>query len=247
MKHLLRATDKILMVLALIGDIALEAHIRGYGSGWTRAFASNLQVGDGAFRKAVSRLLATGEIDKVANDQGVVSYRLSPKGQTRFQRSFPLSRLSQKPWDSLWRVVIFDVEETSKRKRDRLREKLVSLGFGRFQESVYLSPLDALADLKEYLKSEGLYGQVVVFEAKEMLGISSRAVASYTWKLEGLNARYLALIEEAKDLKDTDLVEEEAQLKKKLFSLLAKDPFLPRELLPSEWLRDKARRTVLHV
>lgn len=247
MKHLFRATDKIIMVLALLGDIALEAHIRGYGSGWTRAFASNLEIGDGAFRKAVSRLLATDDIDKVVNDKGVVSYRLSAKGQTRFQRDFPLSKLSQKPWDGLWRVIIFDVEEASKRKRNHLRQKLVSLGFGRFQKSVYLTPLNILADLKDYLTSEGLYGRAVVFEAKEVLGIDSKAIADWTWKLTSLNAGYLDLIEQEKDLKDTDLVEEEKDLRSKFFTLLAKDPFLPKELLPPDWLRERARKAVLRI
>jgi len=247
MKYLLRGTDKIVMVLAMIGDVALEADIRAYGSGWTRAFASNLEIGNGAFRKAVSRLLVTDEIEKVITGKGVVSYRLSAKGKNRFQRDFPLSQLSQKPWDGLWRVVMFDVEEASKRKRDSLRTKLVSLGFGRFQESVYLSPLDVLADLREYLKSENLYGKVVVFEAKEVLGFNSKDIANYVWKLDKLNIRYLSLIEEKNDLQDTDLTEEENQLKEKLFSVLARDPFLPKELLPSEWLRDKARKAILHL
>lgn len=247
MKHLLRSTDKILTVLSMLGDVALEAHLRGYGSGWTRAFASKLEIGDDAFRKAVSRLLATGEIKKVINDRGKPTYCLSSKGQTRFQRDFPLSKLAQKPWDGLWRVVIFDVENANKRKRNRLRSKLVNLGFGRFQKGVYLTPLSILSELKEYLKNEGLYSRAVVFEAREVLGVDARAIAAWTWKLDSLNGGYMDLIEQAKDLRDTDLLDEETVLKRKFFSLLSKDPFLPKELLPSEWFRDKARKAVLHV
>lgn len=43
-------------------------------------------------------------------------------------------------WDGKWRVIIFDVPERYKRRRDFLREKLQALGFEQLQESVFVFP-----------------------------------------------------------------------------------------------------------
>lgn len=47
-----------------------------------------------------------------------------------------------KKWDGKWRVVVFDVPEDCKRKRDVLRSKLRTLGFYRIQMSVYVYPFE---------------------------------------------------------------------------------------------------------
>ncbi|MBI2047974.1 MAG: hypothetical protein HYT27_02445 [Parcubacteria group bacterium] len=43
-------------------------------------------------------------------------------------------------WDKKWRIVLFDVPERFRRKRDALREKLKLLGFLEFQKSTFVYP-----------------------------------------------------------------------------------------------------------
>lgn len=246
MKKLLNPSDKILLSLAFLGDVAIEVYARGHGFGWKRSIFEALDIKNSAFRAALSRFLKTGEIEKVIDRKGRPCFRLRAPGAEKIERMFPLFKLNLGQWDGKWRVVIFDIEEKKKVVRNFLRRKLVSLGFGQLQESVYISPLDVLVDLKEFLKNEGIYGQVVVFEAKEVFGQSPKAIAKYVWRLESLDEEYQKLADEAEWIKNRGgTKEEKKKLKEELFQLLLKDPLLPKEFLPDGWMGEKVRKTVL--
>jgi len=54
---------------------------------------------------------------------------------------FNYLRLSDKPWDRKWRIVVFDIpEKPFKKQRDIFRSKLKSLGFYLLQKSVFVCP-----------------------------------------------------------------------------------------------------------
>ncbi len=48
----------------------------------------------------------------------------------------------QKRWDGKWRVVIFDISELTRIKRDGFRGFLKTLGFYPLQQSVWIQPYD---------------------------------------------------------------------------------------------------------
>ncbi|MBI2609628.1 hypothetical protein HYW53_00435 [Candidatus Giovannonibacteria bacterium] len=43
-------------------------------------------------------------------------------------------------WDKRWRMVLFDIPEPKRKKRDALRDKIKQLGFLEFQKSVFVFP-----------------------------------------------------------------------------------------------------------
>lgn len=47
-----------------------------------------------------------------------------------------------KKWDHKWRMLIFDIEEKKRHVRDRVRRALVSFGFYRLQDSVWVYPYE---------------------------------------------------------------------------------------------------------
>src|SRR3989344_9211739 len=47
-----------------------------------------------------------------------------------------------KKWDKKWRILIFDVDESKRPIRDKLRRSLISVGFQRLQDSVWIYPYD---------------------------------------------------------------------------------------------------------
>lgn len=71
---------------------------------------------------------------------------------------------TQKRWDGLWRVVIFDIEEKHRRLRDIFRRRLVQLNLFQLQKSVFVSPYPCFDEI-EFLRE--LYG--VAFSAKYLL------------------------------------------------------------------------------
>lgn len=234
-----------MIALSFLGDAALYAYVKG--SGWRRGSIFDfLDIKKSVFQAAVWRSLKTGDIEKVIKN-GEPYFRITSAGKRYLVRIFPLHKLAESGWDGKWRVVIFDIPEIDKKTREYLRQKLISWGFGKLQKSVYISPLDVLADVKEYLRNLNLYGKVVVFEAKEVFTKDQRAIAKYVWKLDELNMKYSRLIDKLYSKGECDEEEWKArkkEIKKEFFEILLADPILPKELLPEDWCGDTARKLI---
>ncbi len=218
------------------------------------------------FNHLVWRTLKAGYIEKIEKD-GEIYLRITSQGTKKIQRDFPLLQLQNKPWDHKWRIVMFDIKEIQKRKRDYLREKLRELGFGMLQESVFITPHDIIRDFLEFAESIGLRDSVDILEAAYISG-NSRELVNRIWKLEDLNKKYSEIIQdikkvkEAREVKDSHLTtasgrseqlnnkievkraKEMREIKEKYARVLLSDPFLPQSLLPKNYGRDQARELI---
>lgn len=248
MKKILRGTDRILLTMAFLGDLYIEGWTRGHGFGKNRNLLEALDIKNSTFQAEVARFLKTKEIEKVVDKKGRPCLRLSSEGYGKIERLYPLYRLCRKAWDGKWRIVIFDIPEEERKDRDSLRFKLISLGFGKLQESVYITPLDVLADLKEFLKERKLYGKAIVFEAKEVFDKNYKVIAAHVWKLNELNEKYRELISERNWLEgNSGTKEDKEKLRSKLFQVILIDPLLPKEFLLPGWLGEEARNKILSI
>ena len=54
----------------------------------------------------------------------------------------------QKKWDGKWRVIIFDIPENRRIKRDLFRSKLKEMGFRQLQKSVWVCPYPCQKEVK---------------------------------------------------------------------------------------------------
>ena len=242
MAKLLRSRDRILLGLSILGDLLDE--VVGGGSRAYHArklgFYTPSWYPKNALQTAVGRMLKTGLICKNIK-KGEVVWELTGSGKNQLVRSFPLLKWQERQWDGWWRVVIFDVAEKQRMVRDSLRGKLVELGFGQWQKSVYVSPHDVANDMIEFLESLHLIGQASVFTAKE-LGPGQTEKIEKMWRLEKLNNRYCKIVEEWEKIKDKNLNKKEARkIISQYLSTIETDPFLPRELLPQPWYGTKAQ------
>jgi DNA-binding transcriptional regulator PaaX len=59
-------------------------------------------------------------------------------------------------WDGMWRLVIFDIPESSKEKRHLFRTLLKQNGFYMLQASVYVNPYPLNKEALAYLQKTGL-------------------------------------------------------------------------------------------
>src|SRR3989344_6601962 len=90
--------------------------------------------------------------------------RLTDKGKERVLK-YQLGELKiKKPkwWDGKWRVIIFDIKEYKRHLRDELRAELISLGFKRVQNSVWVHPYDC-EEVITLLKSHFNLGKEVLY------------------------------------------------------------------------------------
>lgn len=199
-----------------------------------------------SFGPAVSRLLSVGEIEKIEKD-GKPFYRLTSKGSKRLKENIPIFKLATQLWDGRWRIVIFDIKEENRFLRDALRDKLLSLGFGKWQRSVYITPHDIEQEINQYLQSKKLFPSCVCLVARRTDLGDDKALANRAWRLDELNKEYEEFIYDCQQLREQT---GEGKVKQKGFGklwlrykeLMFKDPYLPKQLLPEGWLAEKARK-----
>jgi|SRR3989338_4281864 len=78
------------------------------------------------------------------------------------------TRAKHKKWDGKWRVVIFDVWESTREKRDSLRYEIKNFGFIQLQRSVWIYPYDC-AEFIELLKTDLSFGKNIRYMVVEKL------------------------------------------------------------------------------
>src|SRR6185503_5238760 len=91
-------------------------------------------------------------------------YELKPGGDRKLKQleiaNYKLPR--PKRWDRKWRIVIFDINEKKRKLRDQIRNLLVSLGFIRLQNSVWVYPYDC-EDIIWLIKSNVGVGKDILY------------------------------------------------------------------------------------
>ena len=128
----------------------------------------------GAMAKlGIIRTPRSGELIKRSRDllikRGLLRYsdgqlKLTTLGEVELGRlSIFYSKLVKpRRWDGLWRMLIFDIPEKQKVLRDKVRRTLISIGFVRLQDSVWIYPYDC-EDLVALLKVDFRVGKNLLY------------------------------------------------------------------------------------
>lgn len=151
-------------------------------------------------------------------------------------------------WDGRWCVVIYDIEEDNKNSRDILRKKLINKGFGRYQDSVWISPWNLVFEIEKFIEYRSLEGKVFVFLTERLGQEDEKLLAKKVWDLRKINSWYSDLLDrynkEVDHIKKSNFDKKEKKALLRIVALrlleeyrqvLIKDPGLPRELLPEDW------------
>lgn len=144
-------------------------------------------------------------------------------------------------WDGKWRLAVFDIPESARRKRTQLRGWLEAAHFGALQRSVWISP-DPVDELAHSLQAETAdCGSLTVFEGGTCLGEQVADIVAAAWnfpKVAAAYAKWQAHADQSANLPKRNALgawhawgDRERILWQEC---LAIDPLLPREL----WLKD---------
>ncbi|MEK7577469.1 MAG: CRISPR-associated endonuclease Cas2 [Patescibacteria group bacterium] len=114
-------------------------------------------------RRSIHRLQKQKLVEILYKDE-IEIVILTQFGKRRILK-YALNELSieaPKQWDGRWRMIIYDVDEKKKKLRDTFRRALISLGFLKLQESVWVYPYpceEQITFLREYygVGSEVIY------------------------------------------------------------------------------------------
>ncbi len=142
-------------------------------------------------------------------------------------------------WDAKWRLVIFDIPEKERKYRQELRQKLLELGFGQIQNSVYISPHPVLAVVSRLTRDWGIRQFVKLMEVSKL--DDENKIALKAWKLDEINEKYHEFIESAKKTpRDNYWVFRAKMLEHQFTAIYETDPHLPAELLHKTWQGEEA-------
>lgn len=125
----------------------------------------------GVIARARGRLVSKGLLSY--DNKGLL--HLTVKGQEKLRQLEVCEYKISKPkrWDNKWRIIIFDIKEEQRLLRNKIRNTLVSVGFVRLQNSVFVYPYDC-EDLITLLKADFKIG-------KNLLYIIADTVENDTW------------------------------------------------------------------
>lgn len=160
------------------------------------------------------------------------------------------------PWDGRWHLLTYSIPESKRHLRRGLRRQLLWLGFGALNHATWISPRDLRAEVEQVVDVLHIRAYVELFTAEHQGFSSDEEIVARCWNLEQLNDYYATLIarydppfqeRQARLMADDSLEPQECFVQR--FMLIHEyrsspyvDPNLPLELLPDDWLGERATR-----
>ena len=175
-------------------------------------------------------------------------YKITQKGEQYFDNTLAPLKENIK-WDQKWRLVMFDIPESKRSSRDKLRRALSALGMGILQASVWISPSDIKEDVEAIGHKLKLEKSIKFFEVSSTASLNQQIIDK-AWNLPEINLSLEHFIKDAeRSLKNMGKGNGDRYNSKKLIFeyalILKKDPKLPLEFVEKDELRKRARDTYL--
>ena len=153
-------TSKLLLYLAAADEV-LTPIMNPYALRNRILFGSQ-----GSYRSTVYKLHKRGWI-KIVDKNAQKFIRLTKAGQ--LEVLLAKARLpTPEKWDGKWRMVVFDIPEEAKGKRNLLRGLLKKNNFYQLQASVYINPYPLHREAVQYLQQSGLISYIRIIKVEEM-------------------------------------------------------------------------------
>ncbi len=147
------ATAGILSVALLAPNALQMLKVFGYNT-------NNKKNNGRSINNSRKRLIQKGLVE-YSGSGFLVLTDLGKKVLNKFEnKNFKISKPAK--WDNKWRILIFDIKEKNRRTRDNIRRILVSIGFVRLQNSVWVYPYDC-EDLVNLLKADFKIGRELLY------------------------------------------------------------------------------------
>ncbi|HTY85959.1 MAG TPA: PaaX family transcriptional regulator C-terminal domain-containing protein [Candidatus Acidoferrum sp.] len=196
------------------------------------------------FQRQLQRLAKQQLIERRFDNTGDRLYRLTASGQLRALGGRNPEACWNRTWDGQWRLVLFDLPESRRHKRNQLRRYLRSLCFGYLQNSVWITP-DPVNEQCALLADRTVNVESLIFlNARPSAGETDAEIVAGAWDFTELNRRYaqyknvlhrhprrsLHNLADANNLHRWLKAEREAWL-----NVMNGDPLLPASLLPPDY------------
>ena len=153
-------SDTALLILETLGEAFIESF---WPHPYYHAFCDHNKKR--SFRNALDRLEKRRLIMGERQRNGRVAFTLSSEGEKLAKRiSLKLVMAKSRRWDGKWRLLIFDILEKARGKRDFLRKELINFGFYPLQKSVFAYPYPLPPEFFELWDDFNFEDQLVVID-----------------------------------------------------------------------------------
>lgn len=115
------------------------------------------------------RYLAYRKQLKIAKEGDRVFIKLTKKGRLNaLLQRIAQSEINKRKWDGKWRIIVWDIPESSNHHRDHLRRFVKNLGFFKLQQSVFIRPYPIDGSAVTYLKESGLIKFIRILQVDQV-------------------------------------------------------------------------------
>ena len=109
---------------------------------------------------------------------------LTKKTEKYLKTKYPHLYFNKQNWDKKLRLVIFDVQEINRFKRNQLRRLLKQLGFIMLQKSVWLSPYDQFETIKRWIEENKLQEKILLIETEKIAFKNKDKLINQFWQVD---------------------------------------------------------------
>lgn len=228
---------------------------------WTNSLLYLLKllgVNERAARTTLSRMRQQGWFETSRNGRQS-QYAITNRGRAILAEGD--KRIFEEPftdWNGRWHLVVYSLPEEQRKLRNELRKKLIWWGFGRLAPGTWISPHNRQADLDYDLVELGVRDYVTQFTADSLADVD---IVQKCWDIAELEVEYRDFVQRYQPEYET--MQQALRVNRyggktaevcfaRRFWLTynfqhfpRKDPHLPVELLPTNWIGFEARQLVL--
>lgn len=193
---------------------------------------------------ALGRLTSKKLIEKKVSQKNI-SYIITKYGRDMINSTLNSIKIySEKRGDKhSWEFVIFDIPEKKRSSRDAFRNYLIGLGFGKLQDSIWVSCHDYNNEINKTSEILGIQNLVTAIPTADLTNIQQQELVNKTsWNWKDININYQKFIDESnKFLANKNKSSYNARrLVYKFAKTLVRDPKLPEYLQPKKTLTKEA-------
>jgi len=202
-----------------------------------------------AIYRGIDRLYNKGYIHKIRKGKGLlIRFSRKPGFCGRDHTHRLKIENATKKWDGKWRLLIYDIPEEMRSKRNLLRVFISELGFGKIQESCWASAHDFNTPIYDFCREHKLIDCICLYEGKFFAGKNIDELIKNAWDLTAIAAEYTQLIASCKENIETITRNKSKPIEcfrvyYEVYSsyqkVIGRDPYLPDEFLRN-WPRGKA-------
>lgn len=228
---------KILLLLFLMGDV--EYKTSPIDSRMQTIFDLSLnQKTKGSLASMIREgLIEKTEVDATAEKPVSTAYKLTNKGFYALCLEFPFFRFLKDEWDGRWRIISYEIPETKREIRDRLRREMRGWGLGPWHRSFWITPHTIVENLRDLVYGREEEKYIQAFESTHVFGDIDNLVEK-VWGKVALDTQYRELFK-----KWHATLSEEKNAEEKMQNIIASyvevlrvDPGLPESLVGRKWI-----------